>query len=104
MCGIIGYIGKQQASPILLEALRRLEYRGYDSAGVAVLKRGDLDIVKREEFEAFKEMVRLVREENEALKARIAALEARQHEGGRCRQALSTMRRPLPVRNTLRTR
>src|SRR4051794_7727074 len=38
---------------------------------------GDLDVVKREEFEAFKEMARLAREENEALKARIAALEAK---------------------------
>ena len=37
MCGIIGYVGKNLASPILLEGLRRLEYRGYDSAGVAVL-------------------------------------------------------------------
>lgn len=37
MCGIIGYIGKKQAAPILLQGLRRLEYRGYDSAGIAVL-------------------------------------------------------------------
>ena len=37
MCGIVGYIGKQQAAPILLEGLRRLEYRGYDSAGVALI-------------------------------------------------------------------
>jgi glucosamine--fructose-6-phosphate aminotransferase (isomerizing) len=36
MCGIVGYIGKQQAAPILLDGLRRLEYRGYDSAGMAV--------------------------------------------------------------------
>ncbi len=36
MCGIVGYIGKQQAAPILLEGLKKLEYRGYDSAGVAV--------------------------------------------------------------------
>lgn len=42
----------------------------------------DLDIVKREEFEAFKEMARLAREENEALKARVAALEARLGGGG----------------------
>ena len=36
MCGIVGYIGKEQAAPILLDGLARLEYRGYDSAGVAV--------------------------------------------------------------------
>ena len=36
MCGIVGYIGGEQAAPILLEGLSRLEYRGYDSAGVAV--------------------------------------------------------------------
>ena len=40
MCGIIGYIGKQQATPILIEGLRRLEYRGYDSCGVAVHQQG----------------------------------------------------------------
>ena len=39
MCGIVGYIGKEQAAPILLEGLSRLEYRGYDSAGVAVFDR-----------------------------------------------------------------
>ena len=46
MCGIIGYIGGKQASPILLDALLRLEYRGYDSAGVSVLREGDLQVVK----------------------------------------------------------
>ena len=37
MCGIVGYIGSKQASPVLLEGLERLSYRGYDSAGVAVI-------------------------------------------------------------------
>ena len=36
MCGIVGYIGEEQAAPILLNGLQKLEYRGYDSAGVAV--------------------------------------------------------------------
>ena len=39
MCGIIGYAGSEQAAPILLEGLGKLEYRGYDSAGVAVCSR-----------------------------------------------------------------
>jgi len=47
MCGIIGYVGKKTASPILLEGLRRLEYRGYDSAGVAVLTEADLLVRKK---------------------------------------------------------
>ncbi len=46
MCGIVGYVGPDQALPIVLEGLRRLEYRGYDSAGVAVLSDG-LSVVKR---------------------------------------------------------
>jgi glucosamine--fructose-6-phosphate aminotransferase (isomerizing) len=46
MCGIVGYVGPDQALPILIEGLRRLEYRGYDSAGVAILD-GGLSVVKR---------------------------------------------------------
>jgi glucosamine--fructose-6-phosphate aminotransferase (isomerizing) len=46
MCGIVGYIGKEQAAPILLEGLSRLEYRGYDSAGVCVSADGALKVAK----------------------------------------------------------
>ncbi len=46
MCGIVGYIGKQQAQPILLEGLSRLEYRGYDSAGIAVMQDGKISLSK----------------------------------------------------------
>ena len=46
MCGIVGYIGKEQAAPILLEGLSRLEYRGYDSAGICVAGEGRLQLTK----------------------------------------------------------
>ncbi len=47
MCGIVGYIGRTQAAPLLLEGLRRLEYRGYDSAGLTVCANGSLVTKKR---------------------------------------------------------
>jgi len=46
MCGIVGYVGRAHATPILLDGLRRLEYRGYDSAGLAIIDGGQLDTRK----------------------------------------------------------
>ena len=48
MCGIVGYIGHQEADDIILTGLKRLEYRGYDSAGMAVVSDGSLDLQKKE--------------------------------------------------------
>ena len=51
MCGIVGYIGTQQAAPILLDGLSRLEYRGYDSSGIAYLdKNNNIKIYKKQSF------------------------------------------------------
>ncbi len=46
MCGIVGYVGTQQASPILLNGLEKLEYRGYDSAGIAIADKGHIEVAK----------------------------------------------------------
>ena len=47
MCGIVGYVGEKRATDILLGGLARLEYRGYDSAGVAVINEGALTVARR---------------------------------------------------------
>ncbi|MFN5148988.1 MAG: glutamine--fructose-6-phosphate transaminase (isomerizing) [Flavobacteriia bacterium] len=64
MCGIVAYIGKKQAYPIILKGLKRLEYRGYDSAGIALLNSGQINLYKRqgkvsnlEEFAADKDLI-----------------------------------------------
>jgi len=45
MCGIVGYVGSQEAMPIIFEGLERLEYRGYDSAGIATINpNGEIDV------------------------------------------------------------
>jgi glutamine---fructose-6-phosphate transaminase (isomerizing) len=48
MCGIVAYIGKKEAYPIVLKGLKRLEYRGYDSAGIALLNEGEINLYKRQ--------------------------------------------------------
>jgi len=59
MCGIVGYVGPRNATPIILDGLKRLEYRGYDSAGLAVVENGGGIAVRREagKMEALLEMV-----------------------------------------------
>jgi len=47
MCGIVGYIGHRQAYSVVLKGLKRLEYRGYDSAGIALVNNGNLNIYKK---------------------------------------------------------
>jgi glucosamine--fructose-6-phosphate aminotransferase (isomerizing) len=61
MCGIVGYVGKKEVVPIILEGLRRLEYRGYDSAGIAVAGNGDKLQVRRAEgkLRNLEEVIRL---------------------------------------------
>ncbi|MDO4531666.1 MAG: glutamine--fructose-6-phosphate aminotransferase, partial [Bacillota bacterium] len=61
MCGIVGYIGKDQAVPVLLNGLSKLEYRGYDSAGISVFEDG----------------IRTIK-----VKGRLAGLEAKLAESG----------------------
>jgi glucosamine--fructose-6-phosphate aminotransferase (isomerizing) len=62
MCGIIGFVGKKSASPILLEGLRRLEYRGYDSAGVALLHEGNI-LVRKKKGKIEEGLARLLKSE-----------------------------------------
>jgi len=61
MCGIVGYVGKKEVVPIIIEGLRRLEYRGYDSAGIAVAGNGDKLQVRRAEgkLRNLEEVIRL---------------------------------------------
>jgi glucosamine--fructose-6-phosphate aminotransferase (isomerizing) len=61
MCGIVGYVGKKQVVPIIIEGLRRLEYRGYDSAGIAVAGNGDKLQLRRAEgkLRNLEEVIRL---------------------------------------------
>src|SRR3954469_8048399 len=46
MCGIVGYVGAEQSAPILVSGLKRLEYRGYDSAGLAIIDGGKLSVLR----------------------------------------------------------
>ncbi len=71
MCGIVGYIGKRDAAPILLIGLKRLEYRGYDSAGIAVLN-GTLSVVKQKGSVA--DLENALRESGDMLSGAVAGI------------------------------
>ena len=68
MCGIIGYIGEKEAFPILLEGLKKIEYRGYDSSGVALLN-GKLDIYKKKDIfkDHLEQYLKATRQEKKAI-------------------------------------
>src|SRR5512140_3647426 len=61
MCGIVGYVGEKQVVPVIIEGLRKLEYRGYDSAGIAVAGNGDGLQIRRAEgkLRNLEEVIRL---------------------------------------------
>jgi glucosamine--fructose-6-phosphate aminotransferase (isomerizing) len=61
MCGIVGYIGDQPVAPLLIQGLKRLEYRGYDSAGVAIAKNGTIEV--RKEAGKIAELEKLVEQD-----------------------------------------
>lgn len=63
MCGIVGYVGKEEAGPVLLHGLQRLEYRGYDSSGLAVRMNNDEPIIVKAEGK----LVNLIKKTNDGL-------------------------------------
>ena len=72
MCGIVAYIGDQPVAPLLLEGLKRLEYRGYDSAGIAVVKSGAMKVIRSlGRVSVLESLVDAQQEEDDSLKGHL---------------------------------
>jgi len=88
MCGIVGYVGPRETAKVLIEGLKRLEYRGYDSAGIAVFHRGKVEIRRKEGKLAKLE---------ELIAAKPLMERWDRHTGGRLTGS-HRMRMPIPIR------
>ena len=101
MCGIVGYVGPRAATPIVVNGLQRLEYRGYDSAGIAVLQNGQVEV--RRDVGKLSNLITLLQQQPIEGDAAAEAPRHYQLALGHARQA-QPAKRPSPQRRQRRDR